>query len=101
MERSFSAILDSLEDQEAVLSDVEIHVVSGLVGDVGSKVPADKGVPISVVLPVQLIFEVGGDLLDGMHLVQGISGYSQYLALKLGGYVFGLDHRFALAYLCH
>ncbi len=46
----------------------------GFVGDVGSEVPADEGVPVSVVLPVEFVFEVGGDLLYGVHLIECVFG---------------------------
>ena len=54
--RSCSAILDGLEDQKSILSNIEIHIIASLIGDVGSKVSTYESMPISVVFSVQFIF---------------------------------------------
>ena len=71
-----STILDSLENQKSILPDIKIHIVSCLISHIGSEIPSYKGVPVSVVLSVQLIFEMSGDLLNSMHLVQSVPSYS-------------------------
>lgn len=96
-----SAVLDSFEEEKAVLPDVEVDVVVGLVGDIAAEVPADEGVPVPVVLAVQLILEVRGDLLDGVHLVQRVLRDCQNLGLHLRTDVLPLNHRLLLPRLSH
>ena len=57
--------------------------------------------PVPVVFSVELVLEMGGDLLGGVHLVQGVFGDTQYFCLQLGRYVLALDHRLVLTHLSH
>ena len=98
---SLSTIFDRLENQKSVLSDVEVHIISSLVCYVWSEVPPHKGVPVPIVFSVQFVFQMGCDLLDCVHLVQGVPRDAQNLGLQLRRYVLALYHRLALTNLCH
>jgi len=69
-----STILDCFEEEEAVLSDIKINVVLGLVGHVWAEVTAYEGMPVSIVLAIQFILQMGGNLLDCVHLLQRVFG---------------------------
>ncbi len=96
-----SSIFDCFEEHESILSHVEVNVVFGFIGNVGSKVSADEAVPVSIILPVEFILEVGGYLLNGVHFVESVSSYGQDLSLHLGTDVFDFDDGFWVFGLCH
>lgn len=69
---------------------------------------AHDAVPVAIVLPVELVLEVRGDLLGGVHLLQCILGNREYLGLDVRTNVLILDdwlqflalpHAFCLSYL--
>lgn len=64
-----SSVFDSFEKEEAILSNVEVNIVIGLVSDVRAEISTNKGVPVSVVLSIEFVFEVSRNLLDCMHLI--------------------------------
>ena len=96
-----SSIFDCFEDEEAVLSDVEVNVVIGFVRDEWAEVPPHKRVPISVVLSVEFVFEVRRDLLDGVHFVERVLGDGQDLGLHFRADVLHLYHGLLLPRLGH
>jgi hypothetical protein len=87
-----SSVFDGLEEEEAVLPNVKINVVFGLIGDIRSEISADEGVPVSIVFTVEFVLQVGGDLLNGMHLLEGVFGYRKYFGLHLRADVLRLDY---------
>ena len=58
----------------------------GLVGDIGAEVLADKGMPVSIVLAIELVLEMRCDLLDSMHFFEGVFRNCQDLSLHLWAY---------------
>jgi hypothetical protein len=59
-----------LEEEHCDLPHVEVDEMFGLMRDVGSEVPADHAVPGGVVLLVELLLDVGGDILLDVELLQ-------------------------------
>lgn len=73
----------------------------GFVSDVRSEVSADERVPVAIVLSVEFVLEVGGDLLNRVHFVEGVLGDRQNLRLHLRADVLALYHRPLLPRLRH
>jgi hypothetical protein len=96
-----SSIFDCFEEEESVLSDIEIDVMVGFVRDVRSEVSADECVPVAIVLSVEFVLEVGGDLLNCVHFVEGVLGDGQNLRLHLRTDVLALYDRPLLSRLRH
>ena len=96
-----SSIFDGFEEQEAILSHIEVNVVFGFIGDIWAEIPADECVPVSIVFTVEFVFEVGRYLLDSMHFFEGIFGDSDDLSLHLRANIFCFDDWFMLANLGH
>ena len=69
----------------------------GLVGDVGSKVPADHAVPGGVVFLVELLLDVGRDVLLDIELLQSDIGAVDGVLLHLLVHVRMLYHCLALS----
>ena len=59
-----------LEEQDRDLSEVEVDEVLGLVRHIGAEVPADDAMPSRVVLLVELLLDVRGDILLNRVLFQ-------------------------------
>jgi hypothetical protein len=64
-----STALDSLKQQETVLSQVKVNVVFRFISDVRAEVSAHKAMPISIVFTIKLILEMGRHLLSRMHFI--------------------------------
>ena len=64
----------------------------GFVGDVGAKVPADHAVPGGVVFLVELLLDVGGDVLLDIELLEGHVGAIDCVLLHLLVHVGMLYH---------
>jgi hypothetical protein len=75
--------------------------VVGLVGDVRPEIPAHEDMPVAVVLAVEFVLDVRGDLLNGVHLVQGVLGNRQNLSLHVRTHLLRLYHRPRLLHLRH
>ena len=63
-----------LEEKNSDLAKVEIDEVLGLVGHIGAEVTADNAMPGGVVLLVELLLDVGRDVLLNVVLLQGLGG---------------------------
>jgi len=63
-----------LEQEDCDLPHVEVDEVLGFVGDVGAKVAADDTVPGGVVFLIELLLDVGGDVLLDIELLKGHVG---------------------------
>jgi len=87
--------LSRLEEEDGNLSEVEVDEVLRLVGDVGSKVTANDAMPGGVVLLIELLLDVGGDVLLNVVLLEG--GKSDVDGILLHGlaHIGVLDHGFA------
>ena len=70
----FIFILAALEEKNGDLAKVEVDKMAGLVCDVGAEVSADNAVPRRVVLLVELLLDVGGDILLDVVFFEGQSG---------------------------
>ena len=85
-----------LEEEHCDLSHVEIDEVLGFVGDVGSEIPAHNCVPGGVVLFIEFLLDVGGDILLDVELFQGHVRTVDGILLHLLVHVSVLYHCFSL-----
>jgi hypothetical protein len=93
---SSSSILSALEEQDGDLAQVEVYKVPRLVRHVAAKVPSDDAVPGGVVLLVELLLDVGGDVLLDVVLFERLRGAVDGVLLHLLGHVRILDDGLAL-----
>ena len=75
--------------------------MAGFVGDVGAEIPPHEAMPISIVLTIQLVLQVGGDFLDGVHLVQGVLGDQDNLGFHFRVDIFNLDDGLTFPEISH
>ena len=83
--------LTRLEEEDSDLTEVEVDEVLGFVGDVRAEVTADDAVPGGVVLLVELLLDVGGDVLFDVELFHGLGGDFGGVGLHVFGHVSVLD----------
>ena len=62
----------ALEKQDGHLAKVKVDEMAGLVGHVGAEVAADDAVPRGVVLLVELLLDVGCNILFDIVLLEGL-----------------------------
>ena len=79
------------------MTEVEVDEVLGFVGDVGAEVTADDAVPSGVVLLVELLLDVGGDVLFDVELFHGLGGDFGGVGLHVFGHVSVLDDGLAIS----
>ena len=91
--------LTTLEEQDGDLTQVEVYEVPGLVRHVAAEIPADDAVPRGVVLFVELLLDVGRDVLLDVVLFEGLRGAVHCVLLHLLGHVRVLDDGLALTHL--
>ena len=77
---------------------IEVDEVFGLVGDVGSEVSANDTVPGGIVLLIELLLDVGGNILFDIELLQGDVGAIYCVLLHFLVHVSVLYH--CLAFSC-
>ena len=73
------------------MTEVEVDEVLGFVGDVRAEVTANDAVPGGVVLLVELLLDVGGDVLFDVELFHGLGGDFGGVGLHVFGHVSVLD----------
>jgi hypothetical protein len=78
------------------LPHVEVDEMLGLVCDVGSEVASDDAVPGGVILLVELLLDIGSNVLLDVELLQGNVGAINCILLHLLVHVCVLYHRFPL-----
>jgi len=93
-----SCFLSTLEEENGHLPQIEVDEVPRLVGDVGAEVAAHDAMPGGVVLLVELLLDVRGNVLLDVVLLEGLGGAVDGVLLHLLGHVRVLDHGFALGH---
>ena len=79
------------------MTEVEVDEVLGLVGDVRAEVAADDAVPGGVVLLVELLLDVGGDVFLDVELLHGLGGDFGGVGLHVFGHISVLDDGLAIS----
>ena len=82
------------------MTHIEIDEMFGFMGDVGAEVPANNTVPGGVVLFIEFLFDVGGDVLFDVELFEGdvgaVDGILLHFLVHVGmlddGFPFGCGH---------
>ena len=90
--------LTRFEEQDGNLAEVEVDEVLGLVGHVASEVTSDDAVPCWVVLFVELLLDVGSDVLFNVVLLQSLGGAVHGILLHVLRHISILDHGFAVSH---
>ena len=85
-----------LEEEHGYLTHVEVDEVLGLMGDVGAEVAANHAMPRGVVLLIELLLDVGRNVLLDVELLQGNVSAVNSILLHLLVHVRMLDHRLTL-----
>merc|ERR1719383_723913 len=88
--------LTRFEEENSDLSQVEIDEVLGLMSDVAAEVTSDDAMPRRVVLFVELLLDVGGDVLLDVVLFQRLRGTVDRVLLHVLGHVRVLDNGFSV-----
>ena len=86
-----------LEEQHCHLPHVEVDEMLGLMGDIRAEVAAHNAVPGGIVLLVELLLDVGGDILLDVELLEGDVGAIDSVLLHLLVHVGVLDDGFPLS----
>lgn len=76
---------------------IEVDEMLGLVGDVRAEVTADNAMPCGVVLLVELLFNIGSNILLDIELLKGNVSAIYCVLLHLLVHVGMLDHCFSLS----
>ena len=72
-----------------------------LVGYIRTEVPTHEAMPISVILPIELIFKMRGDFLDSVHFFKSIPCNCDDFCFHFGTDISALDDRFSLSSVLH
>jgi hypothetical protein len=90
-------LLPGLEEEDRDLAEVEVDEVLRLVGDIAAEVSANDAVPRGVVLLVELLLDVGGDVLLNVELLHSLGGYFNGVGLHVLGHIGVLNHCLAVS----
>ena len=93
-----SLFLTRLEQQDGNLSQIEVDKVFGLVCDVAAKVAANNAMPCWVVLFVEFLFNVGGNVLLNVVLFECLRWAVDSVLLHVLGHVGVLNNSFAFGH---
>eukprot|EP00455_Lapot_gusevi_P003770 TRINITY_DN1152_c0_g1_i13.p1 TRINITY_DN1152_c0_g1~~TRINITY_DN1152_c0_g1_i13.p1 ORF type:complete len:127 (-),score=0.67 TRINITY_DN1152_c0_g1_i13:76-456(-) len=89
--------LSGLEEKNSDLAEVEVDEVLRLVGDIAAEVTANDAVPRGVVLLVELLLDVGGDVLLNVELLHGLGRDLDGVGLHVLGHIGVLDNCLAVS----
>ena len=88
--------LSGLEEEDGDLSEVEVNEVLRFVRYVAAEVAANDAVPCGVVLFVELLLDVGGNVFLDVVLLKGCSRAVHCILLHVLRHVSILDHCLSL-----
>ena len=91
--------LTRLEEENGDLPQVEVDEMLGLVSDVAAEVTPDDAMPRRVVLFVELLLDVSGDVLLNVVLLQRLRRAIDGVLLHVLGHVRILDDGFSVGHL--
>ena len=91
-----SAALTRLEEKNSNLAQVEVDKVLGLVGDIWAEVTANNAVPCWVVLFVEFLLDVGGNVLFNVVLLQRLGGTVNRVLLHVLRHISVLNDSFTI-----
>jgi len=86
----------ALEEQNGHLAQVEVYEVARLVGHIRSEIATYDAVPGGIVLLVELLLDIGGNVLLDVVLLQRLGGTVDCILLHLLAHVRILDYRLAI-----
>ena len=89
--------LTRLEQQDRDLAEVEVDEVLRLVGHVRTEVAAHNAVPRRVVLLVELLLDVRGDILLDVELLHRLRRHLNRVRLHILRHIGVLDHSLAVS----
>merc|ERR1711976_115771 len=87
-----AAGLTRLEEEDSDLAKVKVDEMFRLVGDVAAEVTADDAVPCGVVFLVELLLDVGGDVLLDVVFLESLGGAVDGVLLHVLRHVGVLDY---------
>eukprot|EP00923_Selenidium_pygospionis_P050826 GHVN01088100.1.p1 GENE.GHVN01088100.1~~GHVN01088100.1.p1 ORF type:complete len:132 (-),score=13.46 GHVN01088100.1:31-426(-) len=87
-----SVDLTRLEEEDGNLSEVEVDEVFRFVGDIAAEVAAYDAMPSGVVLFVELLLDVGSDVLLDVVLLESLGGAVDGILLHIFRHISVLDH---------
>jgi len=94
--REFGLHLARLEEKNCHLSEVEVDEMLRLMRHVGSEVATDDAMPSGIVLFVEFLLDVSGDVLLDVVLLQRLSRAVHRVLLHVLCHVGILDHSLAV-----
>jgi len=89
--------LTGLEEEDGNLAEVEVDEMLRLVGDIAAEVATNDAMPGRIILLVELLLDISGDVLLDVIFIQSLNSCVNCIVLHLFGHVRVLHHRFLVA----